>query len=468
MRYYILLIIVLLQYNAALAQPTGYVSECVEMTNIVFRLADIPEYCCQYETQYIKDLDILMEKGKSHEVVQFVRELRYSDQKSFEILPKIIACLDTCNGAIEFRETVDLKMLQAELEDNGLQSNCTRFITLLNDFYNTSGFKQFFLEHSSYYQNIQDKFNKLIKQLGISWLPSFFDSEYRDTIIIVSPSNGPFNYVIPNLPDEQCQAFVIIGNTRFDETGLPIYDEMTLFATAHELMHVYTNPIADALYPVIQTAVTSIYSDTKGAINAAGYYSPEMMLREWLNNLFAMQSLKPILDQDSFNLQLRILEGQGFIYMDRSLDFLDNLIANNLDLLEQDLFITYFAGHINFIAEHIVQIQNEITYKHPYIVDVFPALNGLTDVKNVDQIIFKFSVPMLTNTYGYGHLQGVNNLFKIVKNATWHDEYTFVLVIDYSKLNSGTEYGILLNRNSFQSVYYYTLSEDFIYKFKTT
>lgn len=151
--------------------------------------------------------------------------------------------------------------------------------------------------------------------------PVFFEPQFRESIIAVSPSNGPFNYAIPNLPDKKYQAFVIIGNSRFDEFGLPVYDEMELFATVHELMHPYTNSIADVLYPMIQSAVARIYSNTQEAINAAGYYSPEMMFTEWLNNLFTIQSLKSVLNQDSVNFLLRILEGNGFVYMNRSLSF---------------------------------------------------------------------------------------------------------------------------------------------------
>lgn len=55
---------------------------------------------------------------------------------------------------------------------------------------------------------------------------------------------------------------------------------------------------------------------------------------------------------------------------------------------------------------------------------------------------------MRTNAYGYACLQDayVNNLYPVVKNALWQDAYTFVLEIDSSKLNFGTEYGILLKK----------------------
>lgn len=148
---------------------------------------------------------------------------------------------------------------------------------------------------------------------------------------------------------------------------------------------------------------------------------------------------------------------------------MEHFIANKSDCVAQDVLLTQFAGFINYTADHIAQIQNEIAYKHPYIVDVFPALNSLNDVAGINCIIFSFSVPMRTNAYGYACLQDayVNNLYPVVKNALWQDAYTFVLEIDSSKLNFGTEYGILLKKDSFQSVYYYTLAEDFIYKIKT-
>lgn len=469
MRHFIFFIILFLSHYSSLAQSIGQVHECVEMTNIVFRLADIPEYSNVTNSQYIKDIDMYMGKDKSHEIVQFVQKLKETNQKAYEMLPKITACLDISDGTVGFRETVDLNTLQAELVEKGLQSVCSRFVALLNDFYRVSGFKRFFLNHSSFYHNIQCRFNALLAQLGTSWLPSFFEPQFRESIIAVSPSNGPFNYAIPNLPDKKYQAFVIIGNSRFDEFGLPVYDEMELFATVHELMHPYTNSIADVLYPMIQSAVARIYSNTQEAINAAGYYSPEMMFTEWLNNLFTIQSLKSVLNQDSVNFLLRILEGNGFVYMNRSLSFLEHFIANKSDCVAQDVLLTQFAGFINYTADHIAQIQNEIAYKHPYIVDVFPALNSLNDVTGINCIIFSFSVPMRTNAYGYACLQDayVNNLYPVVKNALWQDAYTFVLEIDSSKLNFGTEYGILLKKDSFQSVYYYTLAEDFIYKIKT-
>ena len=237
MRHFIFFIILFLSHYSSLAQSIGQVHECVEMTNIVFRLADIPEYSNVTNSQYIKDIDMYMGKDKSHEIVQFVQKLKETNQKAYEMLPKITACLDISDGTVGFRETVDLNTLQDELVEKGLQSVCSRFVALLNDFYRVSGFKRFFLNHSSFYHNVPCRFNALLAQLGTSWLPSFFEPQFRESIIAVSPSNGPFNYAIPNLPDKKYQAFVIIGNSRFDEFGLPVYDEMELFATVHELMH---------------------------------------------------------------------------------------------------------------------------------------------------------------------------------------------------------------------------------------
>ena len=57
------------------------------MTNIVFRLADIPEYSNVTNSQYIKDIDMYMGKDKSHEIVQFVQKLKKPNEKADEKLP---------------------------------------------------------------------------------------------------------------------------------------------------------------------------------------------------------------------------------------------------------------------------------------------------------------------------------------------------------------------------------------------
>ena len=75
MRHFIFFIILFLSHYSSLAQSIGQVHECVEMTNIVFRLADIPEYSNVTNSQYIKDIDMYMGKDKSHEIVQFVQKL---------------------------------------------------------------------------------------------------------------------------------------------------------------------------------------------------------------------------------------------------------------------------------------------------------------------------------------------------------------------------------------------------------
>lgn len=69
---------------------------------------------------------------------------------------------------------------------------------------------------------------------------------------------------------------------------------------------------------------------------------------------------------------------------------MEHFIANKSDCVAQDVLLTQFAGFINYTADHIAQIQNEIAYKHPYIVDVFPALNSLNDVAGINCIISAF------------------------------------------------------------------------------
>lgn len=462
---FLIIIAVFCQYNISIAQTKAGVNECIELTNIVFRLTEIPVYLDNNAESYSHDIDTYFAKYKSHELIRYVKSIKEEHNTTYEMIPKVIACLEVKNGRIVLRESVDVFNL---VNNHSQQEIFTRYIELLNNFYKKTNFRQFYNSQIKLYATVNERINALLCDVNPNWFESFFNQKSGNPIIVVSPSNGRYNYAIPDLPDTDHNMIIIIGNSRFDSDGLPIYDDMTYFSIIHELMHGYTNVRMEQMWEQFESAISNIYPHVQNSMYAIGYNDPETMATEWLNNLFTLLYLKNNGQQDTSNFLIRILEGNGFIWMERSLKFMEYFYDNKDIFPNIDAFMFQFVGFVDNISKNIEQIKQEVINKRPYIVDTFPASESVVSL-NTDKIIFRFSVPMMSNSYGIGALpdKQILNLYPIIKNAFWQNDYTFVLTFDSAKLEKGTEYGIILKQYSFQSTTFYSLETDYLYQFKT-
>lgn len=436
------------------------VNECFELTSIVFRLAGADEYINNDIKQYSDDIDRYFAEFSNHSLIDFVRNARQQYAIGYDAVTSITALLDIKNGKVTVAKGVKASGI-SDIDERWNEDTFRKFVILLNDFYRQSEFNSFYNQHQALYETAEQRMDILLQQINVDWFQSFFGEKLKNPRIILSLCNGRSNYAI--LSSSNNYDYGIVIGCSADGNGLPFYKDIMLYTIIHELNHNFTNRRFDQFWDLTESSALKIYPYVKEKMRENAYGSVYTSLLEWLNNLFSLMYFRENPIDDLPEDFLVVLEqGKGFIWMERSVNFM-NHFYNNRDVYPNiDDYISQIVCFINFTGDNFGQILNEYNQRHPYIVDMYPVSNNKAAI-NFDTIEIKFSEPM-NACHG---LRQVNDdyitIFPISGMSEWKDEYTFAIPIDKSALQKGKVYGLVMPYEMFQSKRYYNIENDFVY-----
>lgn len=444
------------------AQLKSEVSECFELTSIVFRLAEAPEYMNNDLSDYANDIDNYFYKYKSDKLITFVKNLRKEYGVSYDAVMIAASYLVIKNGRITILPGI-LKI--NEVDNRWTQSDFETFVIYLNHFYKETKFRTFYLRHTELYNFAVERMDELLKNIDVDWFQSFLGSEFRLPSVIISLSNGTHNYGFTRVLGKLRRNGIVLG-TGEGVDGLPVYKKNKTSIVVHEFLHDYANSLILDYWDQLADAAQKIYSFVENNMEQSAYNNPQTMLFEWLTRLLTLMYIQnDPLTKFTIDYQVREDHNRGFIWMERSVIFMEHYCKNrNLFIQFQD-YMPQIVNFLNYTAKNFEQVLNEFNNIHPYIVDVFP-MSG-SDVKSdIDVIEIRFSEPML-DAHGMKPLENENiMLFPIIGMPFWKDEYTFVIPLNVNELKAGNVYGFQLNPKFFQSnktyqmknIYTYTLN----------
>lgn len=476
-KIFLLLVAVFSLYGVSNAQVKGEASECFELTGVAYRLADIiwVTKIDDYLPKYAADIDSCFSQYKSHELISFLREVGEKRHNNLYLFPRVTTCLEVGNGKVRFRPGVDVAGFASRTTPGfvyapGAKKDVLRFVELLNDFYRETNFRKFYDDHAGFYNIAVERANKLLEKVDVAWFESRFGVEWSDPIVVVSPSSGRGNYARNDLPDPHHDRCMVIGVPRLGEDGLPVYYDTDYFTMVHEFMHTYANPRVDVSWDELEPSATKIFPFVQDALLRVGYSESHSMVAEWLTNLFTLMYLKEHGETDTYDWETGWLRESGFIWIERSIAFMDYFYENRDKYPSVDDFMPRLVEFMRYTADNFDVVKKEFDDRHPYVVDSFP-IAGSTVSTDTDTIAIRFSEPMNTNGHGLEGVdeEGMANLYPLLlrETAHWKDEYTFVFTIDKTRLEKGRKYGIIIPRIAFDSKKYAPLKEDYLYHFTT-
>jgi len=203
------------------------VDERYELLSLVWRLAGYSRFVSQ-NTDYQNKVATNYEEYRSHPVVYFASRLGFSYDAVFQFAVHIVkenerfVLLPNINGLIN------------DGSNRWNQSNATRFIELLNDFYLKTHFSSFYDDHIPFYLRQTKRFiEQSTCEIEMAWFDNY--STASNLRIIYSPSSGSGNY----------------GATVETERGDVNYIAMTSFDSyviVHEISHSFANILARDWY----------------------------------------------------------------------------------------------------------------------------------------------------------------------------------------------------------------------------
>lgn len=452
----------------ASSQLQGEVNECFELTSIVFRIAEAPEYVNNVFLEYSEDIDNYFEKYKEDELIKFVKELRSKYGISYDAISTASAMIEIINGEVVIKKNLDIKKI-ATVDERWSEAVFRSFVYLLNKFYVKSNFNRFYNSHQHLYKTATLRANELLKKINLDWFNVFLGIQNNNTpLVIISLSNGSNNYSF-SIPQNNGMLNGLVIGCNSDDAGLPFFSERFLTVIVHEISHFNSNRLISDNWEEIKNASEKISLFVKNYMKDKAYGSSYSIITEWLTNLFSVMYFKDnqnsVIDSNSI---VQFLEEKGFIWMDRSEMFMEHYVKNRICYPDIDTYMGQIIAFLNYTANNIDLIFNEYNNRIPYIVDIFPLPKSIIS-SNIGIIEIHFSKPMNTNLHGFNSLDIEHILdIPLLEYPFWKDSYTFVIKIDRNLLKKGCVYGFKLNSSLFQSEQRYNIKEDFIYTFEVS
>lgn len=431
--------------NECLAQSK--VSECMELAGITFALAGVPEYCQSLIPEYKEDIKEYFTPYEMTPQIDFVRELnQVHGIGSIAVASLSQRIFINDKGTVCLSPEYNLDELSGEWTD----SLITEYIYHLNVFYKESRFNDFFVQHRNMYEEAENALNQLVETLKEDWFDDFFgqrSSDIMDIDIIPGLVSGPHNYAVDSA--------VIIGAALNDSGKIAISNDAR-FILVHELCHHFTGNLFKEYWPGFKKSAESIYPHISIQMSEIGYQDAYTAFLEWFNNLCALMFLQET-DNDYYGFFQYSLTSQGFLWIDRSVDFMRNFYDNRNIYRNISDFMPQLVSFLEFVSHNFEYVKSEYEHSFPYILNIFPS--GISDWQYVDKVVITFSEPMLGS---YGFLGWPEGTLPIpLEDCWWLDEYHFILKLDNEMISNDAEYGVKLDPAFFISTRYYPLNNDF-------
>lgn len=463
MKKTLLLFTILLISLKCFPQDGFKIDEKYELTSIVARLAGYPEYSQSPIESYNRAIDSCFKPYLDHEMIQYMKQVRENDFIGYNAISSAAALLEIENGTVGFKDNVDLKDYLKE-ETRWSSKSLLKYVRLLNEFYNDTGFDKFFADNTPLYDDILSKYNYVIQLIDFDWIEQFFGEKLNFPNLYLSAVNGPSNYALSGLGNGD---YGTLTGTMDPQCVNPMYlYHASLPLVLHELFHPLSAELLSPYEKDIKVCGDSLWNNDFIIEHATVYGTGEAVVYEYINDLcvliYLMEHYLVAPEEDMLQAQMldryaySLENEKGYAGIRECLSYYSRIngsgqYKNIADILPE--LLNYFKN----ICENIDNIVSDVKSKHPKVTDVIiDSSNGKYDIIKVC-----FSHKML-NSSGMRPINEVQAFSFYMPFGTggtaWIDERTFALFVE--KLESG-KYGTILVKNAFIALNGYAMEEDF-------
>lgn len=428
------------------SQPIVHTDELLELSGIVWRLADAQEYAKnQVVEPYAKAIDAYFGKYKSHPLIASIRTLR---QPPYEVGYNGVATstmlLTLRRGRITLNPAINIERYTAEFDPRWDRPALERYVRLLDDFYRESRFRTFYEANQPLYNRAVEKLDSLLKPLDTKWFESFFGKPFGNPKVYVCLSYGYNNYALQSQFMEligQQEYGIIVGCTQTGKDKTPDFNAIDFGVVLHEFGHNFANPIVKQYAERMADAGKVIFPYVQDRLARAGYGSSDSMIGEGLNELFRLMYFVEVYGCTPY-FDVYSNDERGFIWLQRALRFMDNFYANRQLYPTIADFMPELVGFIHTTADNISTILLEFEHRHPYVTQVYPAQNQDVPI-DITAIRIQFSQPMFTEITGIAPSGKMDCKMPPFKRLYWSDATSYVVEID-GRLEPATTYGLVI------------------------
>jgi hypothetical protein len=367
----------------------------VELLAIVFRLAGADEYnMSSSRSAYADEVARQFGPFKDHPAVKLAAKLRQDSGIGFDAVMSYAVHLKSDR----LEPQIPFKSVPAPLDARWKPDDAARFLIELRRFAADSKADRFFALHQPYYLKAAARLDaEIVKHPYRAWLDSYFGIGPRARFVaIIGLLNGGGNYGMTiGYPDGNAEVVPVLGASKFDSEGLPVFNEQTVSVIVHEFCHSYTNPLVDRFAEELLPSGEKLFSRRKAVMETQAYGTPKTMLYE---SLVRACVVRFAIDNDTprdADRQLMAEQARGFLWMPELVELLGRYVTQRSQYPNLQAFMPEVVAFFARTADSI----DDLMAKLPRIV----ALSPINDDKKVDaataELRIEFDRPMQTDAY---------------------------------------------------------------------
>ena len=395
-----------------------YVDERTELLGVIFHLAGAKEFNNYRIEKYANEIDEYFNDYKNHKVIKYSKRLRIKQGISYNAVMSMALNIEINDGKINFKEG----LTEDSMEDRW-KGKDYKFLSLLNAFYNSSNFHQFYMNHTELYLATGKSFEKHLNKVDFSWFNSFFgESPNGEFKVIMSLTNwGNYGINIKYLNGKE-NIYAIMGAWQTDSSGIPAYNDNVINTIIHEFNHSFCNQLITENYASFEDKAEYLYSLVKQKMIKQAYGKPktlmyEILVRASVIKYYQSHLTDDFISEEEINIRLGIERSKGFIWISELVDKLSEYEEGNYKTLKE--FMPEIVNLSNSLD--IDNLFEEYENNCPKIVST-NIKNGDKNVDpNLKQLIISFDRPMIDGKEGLAFGKHGKERFPEVVDAKWNE-----------------------------------------------
>jgi len=452
MKRFTIIILLLLTFNTygqkseILAEPN--VDERVELLSIVFRLADSREYSSKKFPKYVDNIEGHFKPYKNHELIRYIKnKLRKKGIGYDAVMYMAISISDKYpfQPIVPFTSEIP--------EERWGKKRASKFLYLLNKFYEDTDCEKFFKSNQALYQTASANFKKVYDELDINWYQEFYGQKPKGEFRIVNGlGNGGGNYGPSITLNGKEFIYAIMGTWSVDSLGVPQYEVDDYFPTLlHEFNHSFVNHVVEKYHTELSKSGKTIFGVLKGKMESQAYGTWQTMFAEAVVRASVIKYLKDHNYPNEFiETELNEEINRGFLWTDKLVQELERYDKNRDVFPTLESYMPELVIFFDKIADNITEIEREIDNRRPKVVELKPFENGSQIVNNnIEKLEIIFDRPLIGKGYSINKGNKGEKAFPEMGEITYSKDNKSVFI--ELKLKPDKEYQFVLTGRSFKS-----------------
>lgn len=379
-----IIILLLLTFNIygekseILAEPK--VDERVELLSIVFRLADSREYSSKIFSNYVKNIEEHFKPSKNHELIRYIKKKLRKKGISYDAVMHMAISI---SDKYPFQPIVPFS---SEIpEERWGKQRASKFLHLLNRFYEDTDCEQFFKSNQPLYKIASSNFKKVYNELDVNWYQEFYGQKPKGEFRIVNGlGNGGGNYGPSITINGKEFIYAIMGTWSVDSLGVPQYEVDDYFPTLlHEFNHSFVNHVVEKYHIKLSKSGKTIFGVLKDKMESQAYGTWQTMYAEALVRAGVIKYLKDHNYPNEFiETKLNDEINRGFLWTDKLVQELERFDQNRDKFPTLESFMPEIVRFFNKISNNISEIEKKVNTRKPKVVAQKPFENGSQSVNH--------------------------------------------------------------------------------------